>query len=72
MSNKWPYGQSAYNMRVKANGFWRDEKTVRILECFLERIITEGEATKILRAAPGDVSYYANKLSIEGLLIKNR
>ncbi len=67
MSNKWPYGQSAYNMRVKPNGFWRDEKTVRVLECFLERIITENEATKILRAAPGDVKFYANKLNNKDL-----
>lgn len=60
---KWPYGQSEYNKKVKPNGFWQDEKTIRILECFLEKSITEEEATNILRVIPGDVRYYANKLA---------
>jgi hypothetical protein len=61
-NTNWPYDQSRPNQRVKPHGFWRDERTVSILNAYNQKAITESEATHILRVDEGDVRYYANEI----------
>jgi hypothetical protein len=61
----WPYHQTQKGGTPKPRGFWQDSRTQAILECYKSTVITESQASEILRVDEGDIKYYANKKNKE-------
>ena len=56
---QWPYHQTQKGSSPKPEGFWQDSRTQAILECYRSTVITDSQASEILRASASDVKHHA-------------
>ena len=61
----WPYHQTTKGGAPKPRGFWKDSRTIAIIKCYQSTVITEAQASEILRVDEGDVKYYAKQTKQE-------
>jgi len=61
----WPYHQTKKGGAPKPRGFWQDSRTLAIIKCYQSTVITESQASEILRVDEGDVKYYAKQINQE-------
>jgi hypothetical protein len=58
---QWPYHQTQKGGTPKPAGFWQDSRTQAILECYISTVITDSQASEILRASASDIKYHAKQ-----------
>ena len=45
----------------KPAGFWEDSRTQAILKCYISTVISDSQASEILRASASDIKHHAKK-----------
>ena len=59
---QWPYHQTQNGGTPKPAGFWEDSRTQAILVCYMSTVLSDSQASEILRASASEVVYHAKKL----------
>jgi hypothetical protein len=58
---QWPYHQTQKGGTPKPDGFWQDSRTQAILECYISSVLTDSQASDILRVSKREVKYHAKQ-----------